>query len=280
MPSLSERPKYRRCESKKPLSRRTDRRRWADPTATIPQPLAKKVRTPTPPRPVQAPKRRDTKQRQPITADEHKKRWLLYGFAALGPVALVIVLAVVLIGGGSSSGKASGKAPNIDYAALPGLQKGPAPWKPEYALLPDRLRPLGLNALSAEALAFHIHQHLDVFVNGKSEPVPAFIGIDDGSFITELHTHNALGIIHVESATKQPYTLGQFFGVWGVRLSPRCVGGYCATPGKPLRTYLDGKLYSGNPDNLILQNHQVIAVVYGKPPTKIPSTYNFAAQGL
>ena len=245
-----------------------------------PTTLAKKARTPTPPRPVQAPKRRDTKPRQQISASDRRTRWILYGFAALGPVALVIVLAVVLLGGNSTTGKASGKAPNIDYAALPGIQKGPAPWPPEYAALPDRLKPLGLNALSAEALAFHIHQHLDVFINGKSVTVPQFIGIDDGSFITELHTHDSAGIIHVESATKRPYTLGQFFGVWGVRLSPRCIGGYCASPSKPLHTYLDGKLYRGNPNNLILQNHQVIALVYGKPPKTIPSTYNFAARGL
>src|SRR2546430_7397788 len=90
-----------------------------------PTTLAKKARTPTPPRPVQAPKRRDTKQRQQISSSDRRTRLILYGFAALGPIALVIVLAVFLLGGNSSSGKATGKAPNIDYAALPGLQKGP-----------------------------------------------------------------------------------------------------------------------------------------------------------
>ena len=103
-----------------------------------PTTLAKKARTPTPPRPIQAPKRRDTKQRQPISASDRRTRFILYGFAALGPLALVIVLAVVLLGGNSNSGKATGKAPNIDYAALPGIQKGSAPWPPEYAALPDR----------------------------------------------------------------------------------------------------------------------------------------------
>src|SRR5919201_239751 len=165
-------------------------RNWGHhPTA-----LAKKARTPAPPRSVQAPQRRPP--------------WLLYGFAALGPIALVIVLVVLFVGGNSSSSKnPKGKPPNIDYAALPGLQKGSAPWPPEYAKLPDRIAPLGLNALSQEALAFHIHQHLDIFVNGKKVAVPAFIGIDDGSFITELHTHDASGIIHVESAQTKPYTL-------------------------------------------------------------------------
>jgi hypothetical protein len=110
--------------------------------------------------------------------------------------------------------------------------------------------------------------------------VPALIGIDDGSFITELHTHDSAGILHVESPKKVPYTLGQFFGVWGVRLSPTCVGGYCASPNKPLKVYLNGKLYSRNPDNLILQNHQEIAIVFGKAPKKIPSTYGWKAAGI
>jgi hypothetical protein len=215
-----------------------------------------------------------------MSAAERQTRWLLYGLAALGPIALAIVLVVVLTGGNGSSGTVGGKAPNIDYAALPGLQKGPAPWPPEYAALPDRLKPLGMHALSAEALNYHVHQHLNIFVNGKRVTVPQSIGIDDGAFITEIHTHDPSGIIHVESAKKQPYTLGQFFGVWGVRFSKTCIGGYCASAGKPLRVYLDGKLYSGNPNDLILQNHQVISVVYGKPPKKIPSTYNFAAYGV
>jgi hypothetical protein len=246
-----------------------------------PTALAKKARTPAPPRPVQAPQRRDAKKRKvPPVGERQRPPWLLYGFAAMGPIALAIVLAVIFLTGNSSSKNASGKAPTIDYAALPGLQKGPAPWPPEYAKLPDRLAPLGLNALSAEALAFHIHQHLDIFVNGKKVTVPAFIGIDDGSFITELHTHDATGIMHVESAQTKPYALGQFMSVWGVRFSKKCIGGYCATAAKPLRFYVNGKPYLGNPNNLVLKNHQEIAVVYGKAPKKIPSTYDFAAYGV
>jgi hypothetical protein len=243
--------------------------------------LAKKPRTPAPPRPVQAPQRRDTKQRRvPAVGARGRRPWLLYGLAALGPIALAVVLAVIFLGGGSSSKNAKGKAPNIDYAALPGLQTGGAPWPPEYAKLPDRLRPLGLSALSAEALAFHIHQHLDIFVNGKKVAVPTSIGVDDDSFITELHTHDSSGIMHVESAQTKPYTLGQFIGVWGVRFSSKCIGGYCAAAGKPLHVYLNGKPYAADPNDLILKDHQEIAIVYGKAPKKIPSTYDFAAYGV
>ncbi|HWH55263.1 MAG TPA: hypothetical protein VNT04_06750 [Gaiellaceae bacterium] len=239
--------------------------------------MAKKARTPTPPRPVQAPKRRDT--RRPSTVAEQRSRWFLYGLAALGPIALVLVLAFLFLGNDSSKG-VDGDAPKIDYAALPGLQKGPAPWPPEYAELPDRLKPLGLNALSGELFTVHIHQHLNIFVDGKPVAVPASIGINDGAFITELHTHDGSGIMHLESGEKKPYALGQFFGVWGLRLTKNCIGGYCAKPGTPLKLYIDGKLYKGDPNNVVLKNHQEFAFVYGKAPKKIPSTYDWKKAGV
>src|SRR5581483_8216753 len=168
--------KYRRCGSKKPP---TPIQQLASP----PTLAKKKPRTPAPPRPVQAPQRRDSRQRGAagrVVASDQRARWLLYGLAALGPIALVVVLVVVLTGGhGSSKSSPSGKPPTIDYAALPGLQKGKAPWPPEYGSLPDRLRPLGLDQLSGEVLNYHVHQHLDIYINGKKTPVPAFIGIDD-----------------------------------------------------------------------------------------------------
>src|SRR5256885_17219146 len=95
----------------------------------LPTVLAKKPRSPAPPRPVQAPQRRDTKQRRvPAVGAQRRPPWLLYGLAALGPIALVVVLAVIFVAGGSGSKNPKGKAPKIDYAALPGLQKGPGPW--------------------------------------------------------------------------------------------------------------------------------------------------------
>lgn len=210
---------------------------------------------------------------------ERNARLLLYGLAALGPIALAIVLGIVFLGGSSSKKGANGPPPKIDYAALPGLQTTKAPWSPEYAKLPDRLAPLGLQALSGELLNYHVHQHLDVFIDGKKMPVPANIGIDDGAFITELHTHDGSGIVHVEAGKALPYTLGQFFGVWGVRLSKTCVGGYCS-PAQQVHFYLNGKPYTGDPNDLVLKNHEEIVIAVGKPPAKIPSTYGWKAAGV
>jgi hypothetical protein len=251
--------------------------------------LAKKARTPAPPRRVQAPQRRDGKpKRVPAVGARQERPWLLYGFAALGPIALVIVLAVIFIGRGhSSSTTSTGSAPTgIDYAALPGLQKGTAPWPPEYGSLPDRLAPLKLSSLSAQGTKLHIHQHLDIFVNGKHVTVPALIGIyangdpSQGGFFVELHTHDSSGIMHLESPNRNTFTLGQFVGVWGVRLSKQCIGGYCAKPGTPLKFYVNGKPYLGNPNDIVLHQHDEYAIVYGKPPKKIPSSYNWKPTGL
>ncbi len=239
----------------------------------------KKPRTPAPPRPVQAPQRRDSRQRGGPASD--RSRWLLYGLAALGPILLIAAVVFVFVGrSGSSSGNANGAPPQIDYAALPGIQKTKAPWAPEYNSLPDRLKPLGLDALGGELLNYHVHQHLDIFIDGKKEQVPAFVGIDDGAFLTQLHTHDASGIVHVEAGKAFPYSLGQFFGVWGLRLSKTCIGAYCATTAKPLKVYLNGKPYTGDPNNLVLKNHEEIAIVYGKPPKKIPTTYDWKAAGV
>jgi hypothetical protein len=213
---------------------------------------------------------------------------LLYGFAALGPIALLVVVLVIFLGRGSSNSNTTvtGSAPTIDYAALPGLQKGKAPWPPEYASLPDRLAPLKLTSLGAEGTKLHIHQHLDVIVNGKHVTVPALIGIyangdpSNGGFFVELHTHDASGIMHLESPKDGAFTLGQFFGTWGVRLSQSCIGGYCATATNPLRFFVNGKRYIGDPNNIVLKNHQEFAIVYGKPPAKIPSSYNWGPSGL
>ena len=189
---------------------------------------------------------------------------------AIVAVAGAIVAGVLLTRGGSDSTAAN--VPN--QSELAGLQTGPAPWNPGLDTLPDRLDAVGVHALTNEGQVLHIHQHLDIFVNGKHEPVPQGIGIYDGQFLTELHTHDPTGILHVESPVAKHFDLGQFFGVWGVRLNARCNGGYC-DPLTPWTVYVNGQPYTGDPGELVLREHQEIAFVIGTPPKKIPSSYKF-----
>ena len=94
------------------------------------------------------------------------------------------------------------------------------------------------------ALAEHIHAHLDVFVNGEAVAVPPGIGVvapvDVGgqniqsawNAMAPVHTHGADGILHVHTGIPEIVTLGQFFDVWRVRFTDRCLGSYCAGPGE------------------------------------------------
>jgi hypothetical protein len=161
---------------------------------------------------------------------------------------------------------------------LPGMWTGPLPWPRETAHLRERLQLIALPALTAEGNALHTHQHIDIFINGASVTVPANIGVNEFErFISPLHTHDETGIIHVESDEIRDFNLGQFFDVWGVRLSRECLGGYCVSAGNSLRLYLNGKMVSGDPRALVLRDQQEIALVYGPADSKItiPSRYNF-----
>jgi hypothetical protein len=243
------------------------------PFGTIARAVAKKVRTPAPPkRPVQAPQRRETKRTRP--AGDRRGLW--------GLIALLVVVAAGGIGAalyfglrGDNGGNTPATVGPNTFNSLPGVRKITAPWGPEVAHLQDRLAPLNLTSNQTEQLAYHIHQHLDIFLNGKHITVPQCIGIygcyNSFVYLTELHTHRTDGVIHVEAPSNKHYTLGTFFAEWGVFLNRKCVGAYC----QGYKWYVDGRPQTTPAYALKLEPHQEIAIVIGKPPATIPSTYNW-----
>jgi hypothetical protein len=250
----------------------------------------RKPRTPPPPRSaprgasaartVQAPQVRKKQKQHDPAARERQKRYAIFGTGGALAVGIVIALIVVFAAGGGTA-----KADlTVDYSKLPAVSHNPPPWPAEINNLQQRLSAMGLQILTVEGQAVHIHQHLSIFDNGKPVTVPQGIGIipesSTNALFSPLHTHDPTGIMHVESNTKRNFSLGEFFGVWGVYLSRKCIGGLCQKPGTPLKFYVDGRPFRGNPVTMELKEHQVIAIVYGKPPKKIPSTYNFQVRGL
>jgi len=170
-------------------------------------------------------------------------------------------------------------APSLSQPALAGLQTGPAPWSIATSTLRARLESIGFPALSSEGSALHIHQHLDIFVEGRPVTVPASIGINQpADFLSPIHTHTDDGLIHVESNVDRTFDLGQVFDVWGVRFTSTCLGGYCDQGDRRLRVYVEGKRIRGDPRLLVLASHQEIVVTYGTSaqlPRPIPSSYSF-----
>ncbi len=165
----------------------------------------------------------------------------LFAFAAAGVIGVAVAIIVIFAAGGSSSGKPGRVGVTVpNLAKLPDVQTGKPPWQAEENGLKERSAIL-------------------------------VIGV--------LHTHDTDGFIHVEAPQAYDYTLGQLFGVWGLRLSKTCIGGLCAASGKPLRVWVNGHLFKSDPTRLVLDDHQEIAIVYGTPPDKIPKSHDFSPVG-
>ncbi len=217
------------------------------------------------------------RQREALQRKAARRKFYRWG------VAGVIVVAVAIAGTAVALNQKSSPTPTPSGSvALEGMQHTEAPWTNGNLGLKQRLQAMGLPVLSQEALAFHIHMLLQVYVDGNPVQVPQFIGINEvgaqsDRFITVLHTHDPTGIIHVESATQTQYTLGEFFDVWGVPFSSTQLGAYANAGNRQVRVFLNGKPYNGDPRGLLLKQHEDIVVTFGtqkKLPSPIPSTYS------
>jgi hypothetical protein len=177
------------------------------------------------------------------------------------------------------------EAPFGSMASLPGVLRTGPPWPAnDERTLQLRLRAIGLDPLREEGQVLHIHQHLDIYVDGRHVTIPAQIGIDaGGGFISDLHTHDTAGIVHVESPTQRTFTLGQFFAVWGLPLSSSCIGSLCRTATERLRAWVGGTPVTADPTRIVLDEHQEIVLAYGtdaQRPKPVPASFDFAASGL
>ncbi len=196
-------------------------------------------------------------------------------FLWIGGVAAAIITLLVM--GARASQKNVTTITNP--GSLRGIQASGAPWPVESTRLRERLDQIGLPALAQEGTALHIHQHLDIFIDGKPIAIPAGVGVNAvAGFISDIHTHDASGIIHVESPVQETFTLGQFFDIWGVAFTAQRIGGYQNQGSRSLKVFANGSLYSGDPRQLALASYQEIIIAYGTDqelPNPIPSTYNF-----
>jgi hypothetical protein len=166
---------------------------------------------------------------------------------------------------------------NTPSSSLPGVLTTKAPWPANADRSAARATALGL---PPEGTTMHEHANLQIFIHGKQQPVPADIGISDSGAIQSLHTHSDPGVVHVESSESREFTLGEFFGVWGVRFTPSCLGGYCNDDTNHLQVFVDGEEVTDSLQDVQLDDQTVIVVTYGTAdqlPDPIPSTFDFAS---
>lgn len=217
--------------------------------------------------------------------------WIVVGVIVVGALVAGITLSVIHKNKKNSPDNATGAIPTLSInktatklSTGQPLSTSTAPWQ-----LPTDQKPYisaaGLQILSAEQLAVHYHAHLDIIADGKPVSVPQYIGVilaGANSGISFLHTHDTSGVLHVEAPTNSKFTLGQAFVEWGVRLTSSCAGGYCADATHDLKFFVNGKQYTGDPQNLVLKSRQEIAIWYGdKGATPdVPKTFDFKSVGL
>jgi hypothetical protein len=227
-------------------------------------------------------------QEEAARRESSRRRRMQMGAAAGGlAIIAIVVVVIVLANGGSSSDTSSGALP-IHENSVPAdsqlsLLDTPPPWKPNYKQLPERVKAMGLPGFNETT--FHIHAHLEIFVDGKQEPIPANIGIDEAAqFLSPLHTHptapdNPEGTIHMEADQQYDFTLGQFMNVWGVKFSDSQIGSLKSKGDQKLQVYVNGQL-AKDPVNTVMQEHDIIVIGFGKPgsfPTEPKFTW---PQGL
>jgi hypothetical protein len=139
----------------------------------------------------------------------------------------------------------------------------------------------GVQCNGNEQVAYHIHTHLAVYVNGALRPISPGIGIvapvaqqtANGPFYSAtncyywLHVHTQDGVIHVESPTTRSYTLGQFFAVWGQPLTTTQVGQAKGT----VTVYVNGHRYLQPPATIPLGSRENIQLDVGTvvPPVGV-----------
>jgi hypothetical protein len=211
--------------------------------------------------------------------------------AALGAVVATGVLGFALLQGRSNANPAT--VPTLPLGSVAALGRlappgDPGPTGPEGVPIPNApslaaagsLAPGqsvdGVSCKPIEQLAFHIHAHLTVFVNGAARQVPFGIGIGapvqvedtpkgpfaaGGACFSWLHTHAADGIIHIESPVQHSYRLGDFFDVWGRQLGPDVV----ASATGRVTAFVNGRPYKGNPRSIPLFAHAQIQLDVGRP---------------
>jgi hypothetical protein len=122
-----------------------------------------------------------------------------------------------------------------------------------------------------EHLESHYHAHLTLLRDGRRVRVPALIGIDlQHQCLYWLHTHDATGVMHIESPDTRTYTLGQFFDVWGQPLSRT----RAASLHGQLTVFVGDKRVTANPRAIVLKPHELITIEQGRIVPPVP--YQFA----
>lgn len=136
----------------------------------------------------------------------------------------------------------------------------------------------GISCAGMEYATLHVHPHLAIFYHGQQVQVPRLIGgaaVPPQGCLYWIHTHDASGIIHIESPVLAPqgssgFILGMLFDIWGQPLARDDVAGLKG----PVTAFVNGEKYDGDLRAIPLMAHQLITLEVGTPVVP-PPNYSF-----
>ncbi len=206
-------------------------------------------------------------------------------------VGLLAALAAVIVAGcgSSSSGSPATAQATMQPQTASSSSSDPGPSRLGPERVPLELGPSlapasstapgtpvdGIRCAPVEQLAYHIHAHLQVYVDGSPRSLPGAIGLIQpvasqapaGPFYGArgcyywLHTHTPDGVIHIESPTPRIYSLGNFFDEWRQPLGPDGVAGANGA----VTAFLNGRRWRKNPRQIPLLPRAAIQLDVGSP---------------
>jgi hypothetical protein len=152
----------------------------------------------------------------------------------------------------------------------------PTPVPQQRSSVPEGETIGGISCDAQEGQRIHIHQHLVILDRGKQVAIPPRVGQPATKrCIYWLHTHTPDGIIHIEAPKDRSFTLGDFFMVWGQPLTRTVAASARGSSHEPLRVWVNGKRYKGDPRSIPLAAHADIVIETGPPFVKPPAFTNW-----
>lgn len=134
----------------------------------------------------------------------------------------------------------------------------------------------GISCDAMEGMRIHIHQKLRLMDHGKEVVIPDNVGRPlIRQCLYWIHTHTPDGIIHIESPAMRSFTLGEFFTMWGKPLTRSQAASMKSSKGAPLKFWVNGKPYTGDPRKIQLTAHADIVIQAGPPYSKPPAFTNW-----
>ncbi len=121
-------------------------------------------------------------------------------------------------------------------------------------------REVALICTTDMATRFHVHPELAIVIRGEERIIPANIGVTS-TCMNSLHTHDATGILHVESPVQKDFTLADFFAVWQQPFDADHILDATRVPQETLSVTVNGEPVATFSDTLLRDKDKIVIML-------------------